>query len=344
MAHKKSQLYLICKTLSTCKKLQLQLQSDWNVIILPTVNLQIKARFKGKSVLIGEEILHLLRLFLQPHLFVSGKNIACCSHHYSTLCFSKILSLLGVRHRVYLFNFYIHGLGEKRLVQKILQFLLNQNVALLTQSQTEINYFKGLCSTIDVRFFPYCSNEITDYNVPEENEKHYFFAGGYTNRDYELLIQCAEQLPREQFIIVCSHLNTLPTNIPDNVEIYKEIEKSEFHGLMAGSQAVVLPLKDDVGSSGQMVALAGMQMEKTVIYPDFDVVSQYFDDKVSGLMYQPGDQESMLNALRVVLEKPELLPVMGKRARQQWDSCYRRENFINAVCEHIQFFFTTPIH
>ena len=80
------------------------------------------------------------------------------------------------------------------------------------------------------------------------------------------------------------------------------------------------------------------------IYPDFDVVSQYFDDKVNGLMYRPGNQESMLNALRLALEKPELLSVMGKRARQQWDSCFRRENFINAVCEHIQFFFKTPIH
>ncbi len=60
---------------------------------------------------------------------------------------------------------------------------------------------------------------------------------------------------------------------------------------------MVLALKDDVGTSGQTFALAGIQIEKSVIYPNFDVISQYSDDKVDGLMYQAGEQDLMLKAL-----------------------------------------------
>lgn len=339
MAAGNSPIYIICKTQSTCQKLCFHLDKKWQVEILPVVNVRIKRLFKGKGVLIAEELLYLCRLFLKFRFLSSGANIACASHHYSTLLFGRIMSFFGVKHRIYLFNFYIHGLGEKRFIQKILRFLLRQNVGILAQSKTEITYFKKLCPSIDSSYFPYCSNEITGYSRTKKKGENYFFAGGYTNRDYKLLISCAERLPQQKFIIVCSHLNALPSRIPENVTIFKELSKNEFHSLMAGSQAVVLPLKNNVGSSGQMVALAGMQMEKVVIYPEFDVVSQYFEDKVNGVMYLAGNQDSMMKALQFVIEKSELLSTMGKRARKQWDSCYRRENFISAVCERIDLFF-----
>ena len=336
-------LNIISKSQGIIAELQSYLGDDCENRILPTVNIKQRNLFKGKIILVFEELLYLIKLFCSPTLYSSGNKFVCSSHHYSTLFFCKIMSLFGKKHQIYLLYLYIHGLGEKKIIQVILKYLFSQRVGILTQSESEINYFKKICSTVEIRYFPYCSDDITNSKSLNIVQKDYFFSGGYTNRDYQLLIQCAAQLPDAQFVIVCSRLNNLPGIIPDNVKIYKELSSEEFHSLMAGSRAVVIPLKDDVGSSGQMVALAAMQMKKTIIYPNFDVVSQYFEDKVSGLMYQAGDIDSLVGKLNFVISAEEQLPEMGIRARERWALYFRKENFMQAVTEHIYYFFGEKI-
>lgn len=220
---------------------------------LPIDKLQIKNLFKGKGILISEEPLCLCRLLVQPRLYFQGKNITSGTHHYSTLFFAIILTFVGIKHLGYLFRIYIHDFGEKKFIKNIFQFFFNQNVGILTQSITKITYLKNLSSAIDTGFFPYCSNEITGYNHTEVSVNQYFYAEGYTIRNYQLLIECAAQLPHEQFIIICSHLNTLPSRIPTNIIIFRDLNSNEYHSFIAGSKAAVLALKDDVGTSGEAI-------------------------------------------------------------------------------------------
>jgi hypothetical protein len=69
-------------------------------------------------------------------------------------------------------------------------------------------------------------------------------------------------------------LNKIPVDVPPNVTLKKDIDKKSFFSLLSRSRMVVIPLLENVGSSGQMVCLAAMQYGKAIVYTDFDVISQ----------------------------------------------------------------------
>lgn len=323
---------------ATKERLSSCLDAHWNISVYRPYQFKKGRRFRGKISLLLEEWLNFLKLLFDPGMYGGGRVIACEYCHYSILLFGKWLKLLGIPKRIYLFNFYIHGLGKHRTVQAILKYLLAQDVALMVQSKTELAYFKQLSSSADVRFSPYCRAEITDVNPAQIRLGDYVFAGGYTNRDYDILLRCAERLPELKFMIVCSRLNSFSVAIPANVEILRDIPAQEFHTLMAASRVAVIPLRDDVGSSGQMVAIAAMQFGKTIIYPDFDVISQYFEDKISGLRYRAGDTDSLFTTLSSVFLNQDRLKEIGAKARRKWEAQFRPENFVNAICAHMKSF------
>ncbi len=338
-------IFLITKNINTREELNVRLGSEFDFNIISSIDILKGVRFKGKVLLVLEEVLFIVKLILILALKnhkQSTFNIVCDSHHYSILLFGKIMLLLGKKSRIYMFNFYIHGLGENIYVKKILKYLLSQKAGILTQSKTEVNYFRELSPILNVHFFPYCQGQITDRSTDCNTLGDYIFSGGYTNRDYNMLLRCAANMPDQKFIIVCSRLNKLSEVVPENVEIQKEIPSQEFHRLMAGSRAVVIPLAENVGSSGQMVALAGMQLNKTVIYPNFEVVSQYFEDKKNGIMYRAGDINSLTDKLRFVAsdKNNRQLHAIGIAAKARWHACFRRENFLRALCEHLTDYFT----
>ncbi|MHB8564572.1 MAG: glycosyltransferase, partial [Acidiferrobacteraceae bacterium] len=95
------------------------------------------------------------------------------------------------------------------------------------------------------------------------------------------------------------------------------------------------PLKENVGSSGQMVALAGMQFAKSVIYPDFDVVAQYFVSGVSGVPYVAGSTESLRETIRNLYPDRDRLKTLGAQARRRWETHFTMTRFESALSEHI---------
>lgn len=311
------------------------------IIVHKPVQIRKNSMFKSKPIIIIDESLSLLKLILNKNLYSKKLNFSCSDHHYSTLFFCKVLSILKRKPQLYLFNFYLHNLGKYIFIQKILKYLLNQNVSMIVQSKTEKEYFKKINNKIDIKYFPYCCDEIIGHDQLKTITGDYIFSGGYTNRDYNLLIKCANSLPSQKFTIVCSNLNKITEKIPNNVTIYKEIPAFDFHKLMAESRSVAIPLLDDVGSSGQMVALAAMQLKKAVIYPNYDVISQYFDDKKNGLMYKGQDLSSLKEMIKYTSSdsNTEIIENIGKRAKECWEKSYKENNFTRAICKNMTDFF-----
>jgi glycosyltransferase involved in cell wall biosynthesis len=128
--------------------------------------------------------------------------------------------------------------------------------------------------------------------------------------------------------------------VPQNVRIYRDIPAKDFYNLMAGAQAVIVPLKIETGSSGQMVALAAMQFAKTVIYPNNDTISQYFQNGTTGLMYKTDDTESLLNQLDFVTTHIDKINQIGESAKKTWELYYKRKNFEDVLIGAIITFFS----
>lgn len=281
-----------------------------------------KKRFINKIEYIFREIRCLFKLIFRLHSFRNTK-VYCLGGYYATLFMCRLFSpFLGKDFRLYIYNFYLHKAGESKKVQAILRFLFNnKKCTLIVQSPLEVEYYNRLLH-IPIYFVPYCSdpkpvNLSRKISLPTEE---YIFTGGYTNRDYELVITCARQLPQQKFLIVASSLNTDidEKELPSNISLLREVDKEEFELYLYYSQIVIIPLKADVGSSGQMLCLSAMQNSKPIVYCDISSINYYFEKDISGIAYALGDEDSLLKGLNRIIQDRKLQKELGGNAYMRY--------------------------
>jgi glycosyltransferase involved in cell wall biosynthesis len=292
-----------------------------------------KVHVPGKALLTLEELRNLLRLVGARDLYAGDWVLVASAGHYSTLFFGRLLKLLHRDQKIYLYNFYLHALGKRRLVRLILRFLLNQDVRIMAQSLDELEYFRELGDSIDVRCTPYCQGPL-DIDVNPELGA-YIFAGGHTNRDFDSLLRCAERLPDLEFVIVASSRSKITEPTPPNASLFFALEQTDFYRMLAHSRLVVVPLLENVGSSGQMVTLAAMQFGKALLVPDFAIVQQYVEAEITGFVYRHGDEESLCEAIRAAYGDEDRLLAIGLAAQRRYEERFRRRRFDEAVVNHI---------
>lgn len=287
-------------------------------------------RFITKFQLIKREFICLLKVLFKISYF-RNKKIFCTGGYYALLLIHKLMApLFGKDCEIYIFNFYLHAAGKKKIVQSILRFLFkNDRCTLIVQSPDEVDYYKEIIPSLKVHFVPYCSNPF----IVEEKDKvrkisgDYTFTGGYTNRDYQSVIACAKQLPDQHFVIVVSSLNTevINASIPENVTLYRDLSTVEFENLLSYSQIVIVPLREDVGSSGQMLCLSAMQNKKAIVYCNISSINYYFRED-SGIPYALNDATSMLSALTKLIADNSLRESLGNSAYLYYNSSFMNKH------------------
>jgi hypothetical protein len=173
-----------------------------------------RTRLAGRKELVAREIVLFGRLLLSNAMYRPRSLLICSSGHYSALVVSR---LLGPFHRhicVFLFNFYLHGLGRNAGIRRLLSFLLTERVLVITQSTDDFDYFASLSRGATLMFVPYCQGPLEIASDDDSVLGDYVFAGGYTNRDYDRLLRCARRLPDVSFTIACSRLNRITEPVP----------------------------------------------------------------------------------------------------------------------------------
>jgi glycosyltransferase involved in cell wall biosynthesis len=272
--------------------------------------------FFNKREIILQELNCFILGLIQIRSF-RNKKIVCFGGHYSLLLITRLFGpFLGYEYHLYIYNFYLHELGNKKLIKKILHFLLNTKYStIIVQSPFELNYYRFL-SKNNVYFIPYCEDPDFALDESQISDSRYLFTGGYTNRDYDLIIECARLNPIVRFVVVVSKLNKdlKGEEMPDNITLYEDIDISTFNELMRKSYGVVIPLKENVGSSGQMLCLGAMKMSKPIIYCNISSINHYFSDNSFGIPYLLGDINSLNDAIRKLYSDDYDHREMGKKA------------------------------
>ena len=262
-------------------------------LVLPNLS---KKKFISKTEVILREVRDVFKLLGSLNKVRNSKVYATGGQYACMLMFRMLGWMLSDTH-LYIHNFYIHSLGKNGKVKRILRFLMDsKKMTLIIQTPEEMQYYRSLSPKIDIHFIPYCM----DYFPKQVTEEGYIFTGGYTNRDYELMAELANMLPKQRFVFVLSKLNGDKV-FPDNVEIYKDIPNGDFQSLLSKAKIVVVPLKEDVGSSGQMLCLQAMRNAKPIVYCNVSSISYYFNE-TSGYPYEIGNIESLYNAVSHALD------------------------------------------
>ncbi len=290
-------------------------------------------KIPGKSRVIIEQLFCLLKLTVNLFKF-RNESVFCFGGHYSFFVITKLFGfLLGKNYNLYCYNFYLHDLSSNSFVHSFLRFFLKTSkTSLIVQSPNEVTFYERF-SPNPVHFIPFsCSME----NIPDKKAfigEKYIFSGGYSNRDYELLFKCISQNPDMKFVIVASALNKDITDIPANATVYKDTSNKQFNTLLGNAYGVIIPLKKDVGASGQLLSLLAMQMHKPIIYCNISVVNYYFVPYKTGIPYQLNNIKSLNKALQTLMD-PDF--EVGKMTQDSFKRCSEKFTLENRNLEFMR--------
>jgi len=297
-----------------------------------------KEYLRSKIRILSIEFQNLLRLFFKERNLFRNKLIYLNGLHLSFFLYFKINKNKLKNSKVIVSNLYFHQITLNKYFNIFLKFLFyRKNYNILVQSPNEVDYFKKVGNKLNVVLIPYSMPEIKmNFKVSERNG--YFFSGGYTNRDYQLLIDAAKHFPKERFVFVASELNSLTQlKVPNNVEFFFDILPETFNQLIFNSKCVIVPLKDDVGSSGQMLCLAAMQLSKPIIYTDYKVVSQYFKIDNSGIPYTAKQLNSLIEVISSFLKLNKAkMKEIGQNGNLNYKKYFNNEQRITNILKFIK--------
>jgi len=160
-------------------------------------------------------------------------------------------------------------------------------------------------------------------------EGDYVFAGGYSNRDYDTLLEAARGLP--QRVVIAAPRHCLPAaTCPANVEILGEVGEEEFYRLLSASAIVAVTLKGGcIEPGGRQVFENAMSIGKPVVVAS-EWAEDYIEDGVTGILVPPGDANRLRSALTLLIEDRTRAREMGQRA-QAAAAAFTPEKFFEGV-------------
>ena len=168
-----------------------------------------------------------------------------------------------------------------RLYRKYMEFVVNSPYIdrFIVFSSKEVSYYSSLFNCPEDRFVSIRLGVDGNPGYPI-TKGDYCFSTGRSNRDYAFLCNAFRNLPYR--LVIASDTSLL--DLPDNVEQDSTLDGDAMLKVMASSFCVILPLKDNEVSSGQLSALQAMNLRKPVIATRTDGISDYVVDGETGLL------------------------------------------------------------
>jgi glycosyltransferase involved in cell wall biosynthesis len=93
---------------------------------------------------------------------------------------------------------------------------------------------------------------------------------------------------------------------------------------MRNADIVVINLKNQVGSSGQMATLTAMAFKKAIVYANNPTINHYLADNISGLMYESGNSVMLRSHLKKIMSNKSLAMGLSISAEQRYQKNYRK--------------------
>ena len=113
----------------------------------------------------------------------------------------------------------------------------------------------------------------------------------------------------------------------DEVTVYYNISKEEYLSLLVKSKFVVVPLRNDFSSCGQVSILEAMSLGKPVIVAKVAGSIDYIEDGRSGLFYEKGNYMDLRKKIILLSENRELRTALAEEALSEIKNTYNHEVF-----------------
>lgn len=128
-------------------------------------------------------------------------------------------------------------------------------------------------------------------------EGDYVFAGGYSNRDYDLLLQAMAGVDAP-LVVVAAERNHVVVPAQARVSLQLDLPEAQFESLLAASRVVAMPLKSQGEACGQSVLLRVLRNRKPLVATRHEAIEAYLGSDYPGFV--PHDD---VDAMRATLQR-----------------------------------------
>jgi glycosyltransferase involved in cell wall biosynthesis len=224
------------------------------------------------------------------------------------------LGLLRRPARLLVMACFIHGMRARSIVNRAWRLLRFPGLGFITFSHGET---RNLIEEVgmppeDVHFHLW--RQELDGQAQAQSEDGSIFAGGFSNRDYDLLLQAAEPLAAP-LVIVASARNSVAAPSNTHTTIHRDLPEAEFEDLLARSSVVVMPLRSQGEACGQSVLLRVLRNGKPLVATRHESIEEYLGADYPGFVPH-NDVDALRAALASALSEPALRVALSERIRQ----------------------------
>jgi hypothetical protein len=211
------------------------------------------------------------------------------------------LGLIKRPKKILVMGCFVHDHTIRYIINKLLWAMRFKGLGFITFSQGESENLIKNVGILPSEVYFHLWRQDLDGKLPSEDiiEGDYVFSGGYSNRDYGLLISSMHCI-ETQLIIAASSRNQIKKTHDTSIKIYRDINESVFEKLLAQSKLVVLPLYNKGEACGQSVLLRVLRNGKPLIVTRHESVENYLGTDYPGFV-KAGDRYALQKMIQHAL-------------------------------------------
>ena len=284
------------------------------------------------------------------YAFRSGQRIARRDVQPDLVCVSSDMELIGLviarllsrkRFPIALMGF-IYTTRESAIVSAMRRLyfrsVLSQAVGGTCFSKFEQKYYAGLFDLENTKFIPTLYGGV--FNKPHDLEPSndgYVLSAGRSGRNYKQLCEAVSQPPAIQTHIICDSAFALQdVELSANVTILRQCYGRDYIKQLAGADIVVLPLKNEKISSGQMVLLDAMALGKPVIITKTATTVEYGEHMSSLYFVEPDSVDELRSAIDFLMADPGLRKSIGDAAKVYYETHHSIQPYVDGLVDAIE--------
>jgi glycosyltransferase involved in cell wall biosynthesis len=300
-------------------------------------------RFKTARQLLRVYFSGACQLLQHLRSLTNARTVVVFSHFAFVV---KLLARMGLVHyqRLFCFGFFLHDPRWLPIFRWLVRLdRRNDHYVIFSESERDLYRSQLGIPPERMHFVPLGDWGQVRQPAPPSNRgrrSDYYFAGGRSDRAYLPLVEAFRSIPAK-LLIVCSRSNReelAGVTLPANVRVLCDVPVAAFDECVRGAKAGIIPLKHDLGSSGQSVALALMRNSKCVIATDVRGLSEYIETGVSGFLMR-NLAEELSPLIQWIEAEPGRADAMGRAGRQRYEQHFSLmiaaeafENVLSATC------------
>ncbi len=212
-----------------------------------------------------------------------------------------------------------------RIKTACFRWISKLSLGILTNSSAEVGFIARRFGIPEskLRFVPMYTT-LEHKERPPENDGT-VLSIGRTLRDVNTLLLAAPHF-HGPLVLVIGKQDPLPEKVPSNVQILRDISLAESHEMIRRAAVVVIPLLPAERSTGQVVLFEAMALGKPVVATRVTGTQDYIRDGENGLLVEPGDPESLTNAVNRLLQDKDHVSKLTQAAFQDCQTTFHAEH------------------